>query len=516
MTAQSQYLSSILVSFSTFLESSSLSAHERDEAQTLFVSFLTQKKDFATWTVQELARFLRNSKSPTPSAEVEARLIAFVEKYPPHQTSVFLHEYLLALKAEHCSASTIKNYRSDINQFLDFVQESEISRAVTKPNVKVFIAEQAKKGLKTSSIRRKLVSIVQFALWLQRTSVLSSLDGIDSLGENLESLTTSKPPRKYQIPEQKIQLSPVPTPQGNVLSQTLIPAGHHISALKSQDLRARMKSGLSALSTKVFANRSKPAALPIVNLAIILVFALALGVFGYRQFILDTKAPLAYPTSPTRPNRVLQFQGRLTDTSQNPIITATDMAFRLYDSNSGGSLLWNSGTCSVTPDQDGIFNADLGSTCGTEISQDVFTENSNVWLEVEIESETLTPRQSIKTVPYALNSETLQGYPIEATGAAINNTVVTMNNLGEVVFGEVSPTLRAVSGTFAIEAETLSLQTSSGSNGDIILAPDGTGLVQVQSDLDVRPMQEAPHWLHEADLVGLRIFRNGKIVRELH
>jgi fibronectin-binding autotransporter adhesin len=492
MTAQHKYLSSIFLSLSTFLESAMSNAHQREEAHAVFSEFILQKSTLSNWSVSELHRFLDTSAPhQTVSSSVRDALMLFVQKYPPYQTSVFLHEYLLALRAEDCSDSTVKNYRSDINQFFSFTNETEVEKVFTKPKTELFIAAQAQKGLKESSIRRKLVSIVQFALWLQAENVIASAAPLQSLADNLEKLIEKAPQKNVSQSEPTIHYTSVPTSSVPSFATAKHILNRHQGAQAKQDLRSRIKNNWSALQTKL-KPQEKRASLPYLNLAIIMLFAITLGFFGYRQFILDTDAPLAYPTSPTRPNRVLQFQGRLTDTSQNPITTATDMAFRLYDANTAGALLWNSGTCSVTPDQDGIFNADLGSSCGTEISENVFTENSNVWLEVQIESETLEPRQSIKTVPYALNSETLQGYPVDATGAATKNTVVTMNNNGEVIFGEVSPTLRAVSGTFAIEAETLALRTTAGSNGNIVLDPDGTGRVNILSDLAATGYLSAP------------------------
>ncbi len=498
MTAQNRYIPSILTSLSTFLESALLSEHNRSEATALFAEYLSQKKSLSEWPVSELIRFLDTSEDhQTKDQMIRTALIEFVQKYPPHQTTVFLHEYLLALKADNCSASTIKNYRSDISQFFQFSQKSELQRAINKHELSLFVVLQAKKGLKTSSIRRKVISITQFGLWLMTEGVIPSIKELEEVGNDLEKIIASSSSKTVPVQEPRLHFTAVPTSNAPSVPVTSSHSqNEHINtrdnAQSNQNMRSRIKAGMRTLQGKLLPDQQQKTFLPYLNLVIILLFVAAFGIFGYTQFIKNAKAPLAYPTSPTRPNRVLQFQGRLTDTSQNPITTATDMAFRLYDANTAGSQLWSSGTCSVTPDQDGIFNTDLGSTCGSEISQDVFTENSNVWLEVEIATETLTPRQSIKTVPYALNSETLQGYPIDATGAATKNTVVTMNNTGDIILGEVSPLLKAVSGNFAIEAETLTLQTSSGTNGDITLSPDGTGQVQVQSDLDVTGYISAP------------------------
>ena len=74
---------------------------------------------------------------------------------------------------------------------------------------------------------------------------------------------------------------------------------------------------------------------------------------------------LLLPTQPPFPDqRYLSFQGRLTNQYGNPIISANSVVFQLYDA---GSLLraiqsLDSGTCSISPDTDGIFSVLLGRT----------------------------------------------------------------------------------------------------------------------------------------------------------
>jgi hypothetical protein len=224
------------------------------------------------------------------------------------------------------------------------------------------------------------------------------------------------------------------------------------------------------------------------NLLALLIFFAGLIWFGYQQLLLRSPQTQAYPTTPQRPARALSFQGRLIDTASNPITTTTAVRFYLFNTGPsivGGTQLWDSGSCNITPDQDGIFSVSLGSDCGTEIPANVFSENLSVWLEVHVGAETLSPRQRILTSAYSLNTETIQGYPISATGAATLNTVLVMDNAGDVVLGETSPGLRSISGTFAIEGQALLLQTTSGSNGDITMSPDGTGGVNITSNLSV-------------------------------
>ena len=233
------------------------------------------------------------------------------------------------------------------------------------------------------------------------------------------------------------------------------------------------------------------------HLAILTIFSFALVLGIYDQFKQNTTPASAYPTSLVSPKRYLSFQGRLTNQYGNPVTDATDVVFKLWnhatdnteaECNGGGNenCLWSTQTpaCSVDPDQDGIFNVLLGTTSGddftcagaSEITSDVFSENAEVWLGVKVASDSeATPRIQIATVAYALNAETLQGYPITATGSATRNSVVTMNDGGEILIGEAAPKIKSVSGNFLIQGEAMTLSTPNTSNGSIDINPDGTG-----------------------------------------
>ncbi|KKT54493.1 MAG: hypothetical protein UW47_C0005G0041 [Candidatus Woesebacteria bacterium GW2011_GWA1_44_23] len=210
-----------------------------------------------------------------------------------------------------------------------------------------------------------------------------------------------------------------------------------------------------------------------LGVAVALILASTIGLGVYNQFFKNAQNPLAYPTSLTPPSRYLSFQGRLTNQFGNPITAVTSVTFKLYDDPSAGTTLWT-GTCNVSPDTDGVFSSLLGSDCGTQLTSNVFSENAAVWLGVKVESDLeATPRVQIATVAYATNSETLQGFP--ASASATINTVPVIDNSGQLVIAASSPKIQSTSGTFAIEGQALTISTPTASNGDVTIAPDGTG-----------------------------------------
>lgn len=118
--------------------------------------------------------------------------------------------------------------------------------------------------------------------------------------------------------------------------------------------------------------------------------------------------------------QLLSYQGRLTDTSGNPLGgTGTTYCFRysLYDAASGGSKLWPSGTAtnSTTTVTDGIFNDFIGRT--DTLTYD-FVSTSTVYVDVQVNTttstcagtwESLSPRQQLVASGFALSSENVYG-----------------------------------------------------------------------------------------------------------
>ena len=216
--------------------------------------------------------------------------------------------------------------------------------------------------------------------------------------------------------------------------------------------------------------------------ATILIILGGLGFGLYSQTILKARKNLAYSTAavPVVPNRILSFQGRLTDSSGNPISSSTGIIFRLMNAGTGGTELYNSGTGNsqaVVPDQNGIFSVVIGQTHGGPIPASVFTENPNVYLEIIGGGETMTPRQQIATVGYALNSETLQGLPPSAGG--FKNTVMVIDGSGNLNLGETSPSIISSSGNFNIVGQNMFIGTSFSSAGSITISPDTGGLIKL-------------------------------------
>jgi hypothetical protein len=102
---------------------------------------------------------------------------------------------------------------------------------------------------------------------------------------------------------------------------------------------------------------------------------------------------------------LINYQGYLKDKAGNPITNTLQMIFSIWSEPIRGFRVWSEIQPSVSV-ANGQFNVLLGSV--TPIPSDAFDEPSR-WLEIEIEEETLSPRQQIASVGYAFTSGTLGG-----------------------------------------------------------------------------------------------------------
>ena len=100
------------------------------------------------------------------------------------------------------------------------------------------------------------------------------------------------------------------------------------------------------------------------------------------------------------PKRI-SYQGKITQSTGIPCNGSMSMTFRIYDSPTGGNLLWGPETQAIEANN-GLFTAYLGET--VPLTTDVFT-TENAYLETEVAGQTLTPRPRIVSTAYALVSE---------------------------------------------------------------------------------------------------------------
>ena len=368
-----------------------------------------------------------------------------VSPSPFLSSAKILEQFKTYLEKDKKSPSTVKNYLSDLHHFFLWTANQT---PFTDQNLVNILSEQ-------------LLSTYVTYLKLSHTST----SVINRRQSSIKKLTKFSYEQGY-LPENPFELKNIP--------QTLPP----LAWLERLTHRKTPPSG--GARNRIGQAYDRYHALPwtpYLNLALLVLATTAMAIFAYNQIVSQAR-PSSAATALTPPKRQLSFQGRLTDSGGTPITTAVNVVFKLFNALSGPTQLYTTGTCSITPDQDGIFNTLLGDTvCGAEITSTVFTDNRDVYLEITVGAETLTPRQQIATVGYALNSETLQGYP--ASSAATINTVPVVDNSGNINIAAPSPSLISSSGTFSVQGQVLALKTGTNSGGDVIFQPDALGSGQI-------------------------------------
>jgi len=126
------------------------------------------------------------------------------------------------------------------------------------------------------------------------------------------------------------------------------------------------------------------------------------------------------------PPDAMHYTGVLRDAADNPIEGTVSMVFRFHDAQTGGNeiLVDSHGAVLVTL---GLFDAALGTAAvsdgagpGTYLSLlDMFRDFDDVWLQIQVNGETLTPRVQVASAAYALNARTVRGHEV-TTGAPLD------------------------------------------------------------------------------------------------
>lgn len=132
--------------------------------------------------------------------------------------------------------------------------------------------------------------------------------------------------------------------------------------------------------------------------------------------VCSTLAPAGAPP----PERV-NYQGVLRDSGGVPLSGTYDMWFRFFDDAvAGDEILVDqhaAATANAITVSGGLLDVALGTGTVSDgggpgtytLLSEVFRDYTDVWLEIQVDAETLSPRVQIQSVPYALNASALGG-----------------------------------------------------------------------------------------------------------
>ena len=102
----------------------------------------------------------------------------------------------------------------------------------------------------------------------------------------------------------------------------------------------------------------------------------------------------------------MTYTGRLVDDLGNPLTGTVDLELRIFDAQTSGTQLYSEEHLGVPLDAPGGFSVQLGLGTSPSGSFDAsLFSDADRWLEVEVGTEVLSPRQIIASVPWALVAE---------------------------------------------------------------------------------------------------------------
>ena len=102
---------------------------------------------------------------------------------------------------------------------------------------------------------------------------------------------------------------------------------------------------------------------------------------------------------------VINYQGRLID-GTNLVNGTKTFYVRLYDTVTGGNLVYSQTNSSVVV-SDGLYTMEIGDKTSYTLLSVLydnatnFTSGTSLFMELQVDAQVLTPREEIKSVPYA-------------------------------------------------------------------------------------------------------------------
>src|SRR3990167_8310468 len=320
----------------------------------------------------------------------------------PEYVGGIISKFRQYLKDEGYSTPTVKNYISDLRHLIDWVSQRyngfkfvNIELSSLKA-YRSFVKEKFRS--KPSIAARRLSSLRKFLSWANGLRLVP-----DYLVKASEQVLTEQETPIFKLP--------YPTPEAT-------------KTLPVQSLTGRPPIPDKPYQKAIYYIKyirpgwyhryhESPAHRPL-HLAILGVFILLMANILFGSMIEealnskpDSQPDLGELLAAVTPPRVLSFQGRLTNASDVPIVSATDVVFKIYDARTAGNLLWTSKTWSVTPDSNGIFSVCLGGqdttddclfngVADTVIPSTLFSDNAALYLGVTAGADSeMTPRQRI-------------------------------------------------------------------------------------------------------------------------
>ncbi len=139
----------------------------------------------------------------------------------------------------------------------------------------------------------------------------------------------------------------------------------------------------------------------------------------------------AQQVSPTAIPNLIRYGGTIKNAQGAAVSSATTgVTFAIYKQQDGGAPVWME-TNNVTTDAEGNYSVLLGSTTATGLPSDLFSQEEQRWLGVQVQGQAEQPRVLLVSVPYAFKAheaETLGGRSV--SDFVLSNNASSSANAG--------------------------------------------------------------------------------------
>jgi len=188
-------------------------------------------------------------------------------------------------------------------------------------------------------------------------------------------------------------------------------------------------------------------------------------------------AGFAQQASITAVPNLIRFGGTLKDAQGAPLASPTvGLTFAIYKQQDGGAAVWME-TQSVATDGGGNYSALLGSTTAAGLPGDLFSQQEQRWLGVQVQGQAEEPRVLLVSVPYAFKAheaETLGGKSV-SDFVLVNGASSSANGTSTTQTGPNTANSLPASGGARKGAASAGPTNFSGSTTDQIVGVTQTG-----------------------------------------
>ncbi len=449
-------------------------------------------------------------------------------------------EYLYVNGASHL---TIKNYIIDIQHFAQWAEKTVLQgQKVQNPFEKVNALglETYKERLLTvvrmspKSVNRKLSSLRKYGTFLKEKNLISdSLEVINTkVEQNIGSSLSLEDLQKLEK-EQPKTYSPLPPVRlVQRLAEPIEEAEEKVADLITTQIQQNKFEGIGKIKEKlaqetalhperVPTNISKAFYAPTqvsthtfplhkkvlhharhtrpkwykryhnhtfthyLHVSVLVIYASIVGLGLYKTIISD-KGISTPVFAQKMTHKTLFFSGRLLSPDGRPVTVPTRVTFAIYNdltSSDKSTLLWQETHEQVEPNEDGTIHQTIGMR--TPIPQSIFDNANNLYLGVTIaDNPELSPRQRLTTTSFAADADMLSGMKLITQTNKTANVVLALDSSGDLTIGgNANPVFQATGGEFTLKGTAVVLTTNTGSDGNLTLAPDGLGKIDLQKSL---------------------------------